>query len=143
VDRGGAVLECQHCGSADSQPEIIRLIEIGEDSDRRCPVCALALAKGRLEGIPLVICRRCSGMLIDMEHFVTIVEIARAHTKRSDTILPRRQQPGERTLECPRCGNAMLSHLYGGPGNLVIDTCERCYVNWLDAGELRRIAVAP
>jgi Zn-finger nucleic acid-binding protein len=31
----------------------------------------------------------------------------------------------------------------GGPGNVVIDTCERCRVNWLDSGELRRIAVAP
>ena len=32
---------------------------------------------------------------------------------------------------------------YGGPGNVVIDTCERCLVNWLDPGELRRIAIAP
>ena len=28
-------------------------------------------------------------------------------------------------------------------GNVVIDTCEPCGVNWLDPGELRRIAVAP
>jgi Zn-finger nucleic acid-binding protein len=25
----------------------------------------------------------------------------------------------------------------------VIDSCEHCLVNWLDGGELRRIAVAP
>jgi Zn-finger nucleic acid-binding protein len=37
----------------------------------------------------------------------------------------------------------MLAHPYGGPGNLTIDTCERCGVNWLDPGELRRIAMAP
>jgi Zn-finger nucleic acid-binding protein len=37
----------------------------------------------------------------------------------------------------------MISHLYGGPGNVVIDSCERCLVNWLDAGELQRIAAAP
>jgi Zn-finger nucleic acid-binding protein len=37
----------------------------------------------------------------------------------------------------------MLSHLYGGPGNIVIDSCEQCQANWLDSGELRRTAVAP
>jgi Zn-finger nucleic acid-binding protein len=37
----------------------------------------------------------------------------------------------------------MLGHIYAGPGNAVIDSCERCQVNWLDPGELRRIAVAP
>ena len=33
----------------------------------------------------------------------------------------------------------MMSHLYGGPGTLAIDTCERCLVNWLDAGELEKV----
>ena len=37
----------------------------------------------------------------------------------------------------------MTSHNYGGPGNVVMDTCERCELNWLDPGELRRIALAP
>ena len=37
----------------------------------------------------------------------------------------------------------MTSHHYGGPGNIVMDTCERCELNWLDPGELRRIALAP
>jgi Zn-finger nucleic acid-binding protein len=37
----------------------------------------------------------------------------------------------------------MLSHFYGGPGNIVLDTCEGCQVNWLDPGELQRIARAP
>jgi Zn-finger nucleic acid-binding protein len=36
----------------------------------------------------------------------------------------------------------MLNHVYGGPGNLVIDTCESCRLNWLDPGELRRLARA-
>ena len=33
----------------------------------------------------------------------------------------------------------MISHIYGGPGNVVIETCERCLVNWLDAGEADRV----
>jgi Zn-finger nucleic acid-binding protein len=37
----------------------------------------------------------------------------------------------------------MINHLYGGPGNVLLDSCEHCRVNWLDAGELRRIVIAP
>ena len=37
----------------------------------------------------------------------------------------------------------MIGHPYGGPGNVNIDTCERCSVIWLDRNELRRIALAP
>ena len=32
---------------------------------------------------------------------------------------------------------------YGGPGNVIIDTCEHCSLNWLDYGELQRIVRAP
>jgi Zn-finger nucleic acid-binding protein len=37
----------------------------------------------------------------------------------------------------------MDTHPYGGPGNVIIDTCENCSVNWLDHGELQRIVRAP
>jgi Zn-finger nucleic acid-binding protein len=34
-------------------------------------------------------------------------------------------------------------HPYYGPGNVVIDTCSRCDLIWLDFGELKQIADAP
>jgi Zn-finger nucleic acid-binding protein len=37
----------------------------------------------------------------------------------------------------------MDTHYYGGPGNVVIDDCSRCFLNWLDHGELMRIVEAP
>jgi Zn-finger nucleic acid-binding protein len=37
----------------------------------------------------------------------------------------------------------METHFYTGGGNVVIDDCERCELNWLDAGELVTIARAP
>jgi Zn-finger nucleic acid-binding protein len=37
----------------------------------------------------------------------------------------------------------METHSYCGPGNVVIDSCEPCSLNWLDHGELARIAQAP
>ena len=83
-------------------------------------------------------------MLVDMSRFVTLIDAVRAHEERSLRIaLPRRQNPADRIINCPACGQPMLGHIYAGPGNAVIDSCERREVNWLDPGELRRIAVAP
>jgi len=75
------------------------------------------------------------------ERVIDAVRAYDAGTIRSSA--PSRQKPGERTLNCPSCGQPFLSHHYGGPGNVVIDTCSTCLVNWLDQGELRRIALAP
>ena len=36
----------------------------------------------------------------------------------------------------------MEAHLYAGPGNVVIDSCEECCMIWLDRGEAKRIASA-
>jgi Zn-finger nucleic acid-binding protein len=83
-------------------------------------------------------------MLIDMNRFVALIDALRAREERSLRIaLPRRQNPADRLLNCPGCGQPMVGHIYAGPGNAVIDSCERCQVNWLDPGELHRIAVAP
>jgi Zn-finger nucleic acid-binding protein len=35
------------------------------------------------------------------------------------------------------------THYYGGPGNVIIDDCSRCELNWLDNGELMTIVRAP
>jgi Zn-finger nucleic acid-binding protein len=37
----------------------------------------------------------------------------------------------------------MEAHFYAGPGNVVLDSCDFCNLNWLDHGELMRIARAP
>jgi len=79
-----------------------------------------------------------------MNLFVTIIDAVRAYDVSSfPASAPSRQKPGERTLKCPSCGRPFVSHHYGGGGNVVIDTCSPCLVNWLDQGELRRIALAP
>ena len=142
VENDSGALACHHCGSREQLSAIARRIQIRAQSSRACPTCATSLSEGAIEGAPLLVCQRCEGMLIAMEHFVSVIEAVRAHESPARTIPPRRQSPGDRTLDCPACGQPMLSHFYGGPGNLVIDTCERCHLNWLDPGELRRIARA-
>jgi len=139
----GASLVCDHCGSL-GEPALVPydLETIGE-STVACPHCATALADARIEGCPVRYCASCHGLLVEMRHFVTLCDAVRAREAGSGVALPLRQRPGERVLTCPICGQPMLDHLFGGPGNLVLDTCERCQVNWLDPGELQRIARAP
>jgi Zn-finger nucleic acid-binding protein len=137
------VLVCRHCGSSEQVSGLARQIEVVGETSRVCPTCTTLLSEGRLDGVPLNQCSRCSGLLIAMDRFVSLIEAARAHETVSAGVPPRRQSPGDRTISCPGCQRPMLSHFYGGAGNLVIDTCERCRLNWLDPGELRRIARAP
>ena len=119
-------------------------VELLDETSNLCPLCTTPLSTSRLEGHPLLCCARCFGMLIDMNRFVTLIDAVRAREERSLRIaLPRRQNPTDRTINCPACAQPMLGHIYAGPGNAVIDSCERCQVNWLDPGELHRIAVAP
>ena len=142
ADTASGALVCTHCGSLEQQPAIIGHIEIAGASVSACPMCAVALAQGRLDGQPLLLCQRCNGMLIAMADFVSVIDAARAREDQHGIVLPRQQHPGEREITCPTCARPMLNHAYGGPGNLMIDSCEDCQVNWLDPGELRRIARA-
>lgn len=141
------VLVCGHCGSTDERLDervaaFYDLETLGASSVA-CPRCAAMLADARIEGCPVRYCSSCHGVLVEMKEFETLTDAVRAREPRQGVALPRRQQPGERVVSCPICGQSMLSHIFGGPGNLVLDTCERCGVNWLDPGELRRIARAP
>ena len=144
IDRDRRLLVCDHCGSQQEAPAVIEHLDVLGEAASACPVCSTALSAARLEGYPLLFCTRCFGMLIEMNWLSAVVDAARALDERPlHTVLPRRQNPGDRHLDCPSCRQPMINHLYGGPGNLVLDSCEACQVNWLDPGELRRIVMAP
>jgi Zn-finger nucleic acid-binding protein len=135
---------CAHCGSERPLPGGMERLQIGPESQERCPLCGISLSESLLVGHPLLTCTRCFGLLIEMQHFAALIDALRVYEGRSyRTPPPREQEPGERRLDCPRCQQPMANHLYGGPGNVVIDTCESCLLNWLDPGELRRIVLAP
>jgi Zn-finger nucleic acid-binding protein len=144
IDSDRGVLVCDHCGGQQEPPALVEHLELLSETSTLCPTCSTPLSNGRLEGHPLLCCARCFGMLIDMNRFATVIDVVRSCEHRPlRSVSTRRQNPGDRILECPACGQPMAGHLYEGPGNLVIDSCERCLVNWLDPGELRRIAMAP
>jgi TFIIB-like protein len=79
-----------------------------------------------------------------MNLFVAIIQELRSHR---DTSADAVRQPDwkdlNRKIRCPQCGKTMDTHAYGGPGNVIIDDCERCSLDWLDYGELDKIVRAP
>ena len=99
---------------------------------------------GTLAGAQVICCTHCHGLLIAMDDFMAAVEELRS---RHETAAYTGQPPDWHDLDqrtmCPKCRAQMDTHPYCGPGNVIIDTCESCSVNWLDYGELQRIVRAP
>jgi Zn-finger nucleic acid-binding protein len=142
LERG--LIVCDYCGTEAVPP-------IGEDgvqvlvtTEFPCPACASTLSQGRLGGINMLYCASCHGMLITMDDFMPVVETLRTYRSGPSSVLPRPEDGKSGTARsCPHCGGPMENHAYGGGGNVFIDTCEACSVNWLDKGELQRIVAAP
>ena len=119
-------------------------VQVLDQTKFHCPTCAGLLSEGQLEFHSLLYCAACRGMLIAMDDFGAVIEVLRSYRDRPAAALPPRNlNDSGLPRPCPRCFQPMDNHPYGGPGNVVIDTCEACSVNWLDKGELQRIASAP
>lgn len=82
-------------------------------------------------------------MLVPRDDFRHVLTVMRAVEPQFDAVKPPKWDQLHRRRSCPRCGREMETHLYGGAGNVILDTCEACGVNWLDDGERERIARAP
>jgi len=141
----GDTLVCDFCHNVvvpDTNDDGVSVLE--EAPDQSCPICSnLPLMQATLAKLPLLYCSKCRGMLVSMEEFETLIDALRA-TQRGSIIQPP-MDPGDlnRRINCPKCHCPMEAHSYCGPGNVVIDSCEPCSLNWLDHGELARIAQAP
>jgi Zn-finger nucleic acid-binding protein len=129
---------CDHCGSYSFPHDTGDGVSPTEDAAGfDCPVCAVALVNAVIDGESVAACGHCRGFLALIPTFGGIVE------KRRSQHGPNEQQPApfdpaelKRVLKCPRCHQRMEAHPYFGGGNAVVDTCERCRLIWLDAGEL-------
>jgi Zn-finger nucleic acid-binding protein len=137
-------LTCDYCKSIylpDQDDEGVRVL--GEAEDTSCPICAIPLMHAILGRQRIRTCTRCRGMLIPMANFLALIEELKAgHTGHGVPHAPDRKEL-DRRIACPQCHQHMDTHYYGGPGNVVIDDCSRCLLNWLDHGELMRIVEAP
>jgi len=136
---------CEHCGSLyfpNENQDKVRVI--GTTSEVDCPVCKVPLVLGWINNTRVRACKRCRGLLIRSAEFPRTIEFLRADLNQPPvTSAPLDTDQLQRQLACPRCGVEMHTHPYAGPGNVVIDNCADCGVNWLDHNEINRIVRSP
>lgn len=139
---------CRYCGTfefiAGADLDGVRVLE-QTDPARACPLCAAPLARALLDDSRRVEhCERCRGLLMARDTFADAVAARRAREHGPPAApLPLDRKELARVLPCPVCRTPMDVHPYHGPGNVVIDSCVRCDLVWLDHGELRQITDAP
>jgi Zn-finger nucleic acid-binding protein len=117
---------------------------LGDPTSEPCPICNVSLVNAAIAKIRIPYCTQCRGMLIPMPALPALIDELQA--VQSGGALP--QPPAdahdlERRINCPQCHHRMDTHLYAGPGNVVVDSCEDCSLIWLDRGELTHIVRAP
>ena len=137
-------LACDYCKSvyyAEKNDEGVRVLS--DAAEECCPVCAIPLRHAIFGRERVRYCTRCRGMLIPMGTFLILIQQLKGQAL--GTVRPEPPNPREleRRIRCPQCHQPMDTHYYGGPGNIVIDDCSPCFLNWLEDGELMRIVRAP
>lgn len=136
--------ECEFCGTFRQPRPNADGVRVGTESTLACPLCEVPLNEAEIGRQAVLYCRTCGGVLAGMGDFLPLIAALRAEREPS-AALPRPIDPEalDRRVRCPKCRAWMHTHPYGGPGAIVIDNCASCAVNWLDRGEISRVAVAP
>lgn len=120
------------------------VVALNSETNRFCPACRVPLVEGTMDETRVRTCPRCRGILLTNEEFLLLMGQRRARSEKP----PRKPRPIDpadfnRRIDCPSCDRAMEAHPYYGPGNVVIDSCSRCRVLWLDHREFATIETAP
>lgn len=139
---------CEHCATLRFAAPLAESIDcvtlLREAAELECPVCATPLSHGAIDGARVLCCETCRGVLAECDVFAHVNYQRRAAFDRADvTPQPLDRALLQRELQCPSCTVRMETHPYFGPGNVVIDSCARCRLVWVDHGELAAIASAP
>src|SRR5437879_4483035 len=128
LERDKEYLICDYCKNGyhpDPNDRGVRVL--GGPAGVPCAVCATPLVHAAIGGQRIRYCQQCQGVLTPMATFASLVQVLRMHPRASAEILrPPEWSDLRRQIHCPQCGQWMDTHLYGGPGNIVIDNCEGC-----------------
>jgi Zn-finger nucleic acid-binding protein len=129
---------CPYCETFHYPHELADGVAVaGGEAPRNCPVCAGKLANAAIDGHAVEYCKACRGFLARNATFNQIVQLKRARNGGAPPVaIPFDREELRRRVKCPGCRKPMDTHPYHGGGNAVIDTCDRCCVVWLDAGEI-------
>ena len=136
---------CDYCKTYDFPEEgsdSFRIVD--KRSGLHCPACSAELQVASLLKMRTLHCGNCRGFLMKQDRFRILVSNLRAGAADAPAIPePVDRKELQRQVRCPHCLQVMDTHVYGGPGNVVVDNCPRCMVIWLDHGELKKIRGAP
>jgi Zn-finger nucleic acid-binding protein len=136
---------CDYCRSVyvpEENEDGVRVLE--KPSPLGCPVCAIPLVEAALVDQPVLYCKQCRGLMVSMHIFASLIDELRSRRAAGARVQPPADRKAlDRRLACPQCHSRMDTHPYDGPGNVVIDSCSQCDLNWLDYGEMGRIVRAP
>ncbi|MCE9531639.1 MAG: zf-TFIIB domain-containing protein, partial [Planctomycetes bacterium] len=139
---GRSYFRCGYCGTFEfPQSTEDGVTTLGDVSGYACPVCTQPLTKAAIHGHSVYYCGTCRGFLTTNPDFTSILAHRREEVKVPSSV-PRSLERDElhRRVGCPNCKKKMDTHPYGGGGNVVVDTCYRCKLIWLDAGEITDLA---
>lgn len=130
---------CEFCGTFHF-PENSNDRVVIVDNNRggpKCPACVDPLVTAAVADSHVLHCRNCRGILLGNATFRQIIDALQDSADGSSgPPTPIDLSEYERILKCPECDLRMETHPYYGPGSVVIDTCGRCQLIWLDYGEL-------
>lgn len=129
---------CPYCETFHFPEELADGVAVvGGATPHDCPVCAERLTNAAIDGHAVGYCGNCRGFLASNAAFTRIVQRKRARNgSTAQVALPFGPDELKRRVKCPGCRKPMDTHPYHAGGNAVIDTCHRCYLVWLDAGEI-------
>jgi Zn-finger nucleic acid-binding protein len=140
----GDTLVCDFCKTVsvpDGNDEGVSVLSDGPGD--ACPICDLQLKQAAIARQSILYCNKCRGMMISMAVFSALVETLRARQQSTVVSPPADPNDLNRQINCPHCHKTMDTHFYAGPGNVIMDSCDACSLNWLDHGELTCIVRAP
>jgi heat shock protein HtpX len=126
------------------------------DKLNRCPRCRIPLGDSFYEGVPIKICRRCSGKSVDRADVNRI--IARKEIGFSEDLVKKAEafrdasklNPAgrisspprpEAALLCPACGFRMMPRPFNYQYFVPVDKCLACGQIWFDADELEILQI--
>jgi Zn-finger nucleic acid-binding protein len=132
-------LRCEFCKNIvfpEKNDDGVRvLVELSELS---CPGCAVPLVHAALEGWRMLYCSKCAACASSAADIFAGTDPGSSRAFRWRRGHPARARPQGPPApdELSECQRQMDTHTYyAGPGNVIIDDCETCHLNWLDYGE--------
>ena len=107
-----------------------------------CPVCQSPMNEEDFGGARVDVCKDgCKGIWFDWSELEKLDEehegigLALKEALESD----RHKDDNRGQINCPKCNNAMVAHLYKSAKEITVDECYQCGGFYLDSGELEII----